>query len=213
LRIAVQAALLFGSFGGFAWPAAWLYLGLVLAFQSTLTAMLLRRNPELLNARARLQPGSRSWDLAILVAAFLLGYVALAAAGLETRRSGDASLSAGRVLVGIAGMASAFALILRAMIENPHFEGLVRIQTERGHAVCRSGPYAWIRHPGYAGMILGNLCIPLLLGSRWAAIPAGAAALLLVLRTALEDRTLQLELTGYLDYAAAVRSRLIPGVW
>jgi len=90
---------------------------------------------------------------------------------------------------------------------------LVRIQTDRGHQVVSTGPYRWIRHPGYAGALLTYLATPLFLDSRWAFIPALYLAIVMVIRTSLEDRALQNELDGYRDYAGQVRYRLLPGVW
>ena len=100
------------------------------------------------------------------------------------------------------------------MVVNPHFEKTVRIQIDRDHRVIDSGPYAIVRHPGYAAMIPGYLLpAPLLLGSWWAFLPAVSCSLWLVLRTVLEDRTLLRELSGYEDYAGRVRYRLWPGLW
>jgi len=99
------------------------------------------------------------------------------------------------------------------MITNVYFSTVVRIQSDRGHTVCRSGPYRFVRHPGYAGAILQSLGIPFLLGTFWALIPGLIAAALMVIRTALEDRLLQAELPGYLDFVRDVRYRLMPGVW
>jgi protein-S-isoprenylcysteine O-methyltransferase Ste14 len=93
------------------------------------------------------------------------------------------------------------------------FSQVVRIQAERGHSVATGGPYRWVRHPGYAGMILFELTVPILLASWWAWIPSVLNATLFVVRTALEDRTLQGELEGYRDYTRQVRYRLLPGVW
>ena len=93
------------------------------------------------------------------------------------------------------------------------FSRIMRIQTERGHAVATGGPYRYVRHPAYAGAILYELAVPFLLASWPALVASGLSALLLVLRTALEDRTLQAELTGYADYARQVRYRLLPGIW
>ena len=95
----------------------------------------------------------------------------------------------------------------------PVFEPGVRIQTERGHHVVDTGPYAIIRHPGYFAACLLFPGIALALGSWWALVPAGFAVLLIVIRTAWEDRTLHAELAGYAAYAKRVRFRLIPGVW
>jgi protein-S-isoprenylcysteine O-methyltransferase Ste14 len=99
------------------------------------------------------------------------------------------------------------------MISNAHFATVVRVQADRGHAVCHTGPYRFVRHPGYIGGIIQSLALPLVLGSLWAFIPGVLAALLLVARTALEDQTLQEELPGYTEYVQQVHYRLLPGVW
>jgi protein-S-isoprenylcysteine O-methyltransferase Ste14 len=105
-------------------------------------------------------------------------------------------------------------LLTWAMAVNTHFEKTVRIQHDRGHRVIDSGPYRIVRHPGYLGAILGfTLAAPLLLGSWWSFVPAVAAVVCLIIRTSLEDRTLQNELDGYKDYAQNVRYRLLPGLW
>ena len=103
--------------------------------------------------------------------------------------------------------------VLWAMASNPFFAATVRIQSERGQEVVSAGPYRLVRHPGYLGALVYNLAIPLVLGSLWTFIPALFTIALLVVRTALEDRTLQAELPGYAAYTAAVRRRLIPGLW
>ncbi len=99
------------------------------------------------------------------------------------------------------------------MIENRFFSGIVRIQTDRNQQVVSSGPYRWVRHPGYASALLVYLVIPLLLDSNWAFLPAIFLAVCTVIRTSLEDRTLQVELPGYREYAQRVRYRLLPGIW
>ena len=99
------------------------------------------------------------------------------------------------------------------MASNRFFIGMVRIQEERGHTVIQSGPYKYVRHPGYLGSLLFILFTPLMLGSLWALIPAGLTCGVVVLRTYLEDNTLKDELAGYLEYSQVVRSRLLPGIW
>ncbi len=106
-----------------------------------------------------------------------------------------------------------FAIFSWAMASNAFFSTVVRVLADRGHTVCSTGPYRFVRHPGYVGAIAQSFSAPLLLGSLWALIPAGLAALFLIVRTALEDRTLHAELDGYRGYAARVRYRLLPGVW
>ena len=97
---------------------------------------------------------------------------------------------------------------------NPYFEKTARIQKDRDQKVITTGPYCYVRHPGYIGTIVGYaLAPPIMLGSWWALLPALLATLSLIVRTALEDRMLQDELDGYAAYAARVRFRLVPYLW
>jgi protein-S-isoprenylcysteine O-methyltransferase Ste14 len=105
------------------------------------------------------------------------------------------------------------ALFLWAKRVNPFFSSVARIQSDRGHSVCREGPYRFCRHPGYLGGLIFGLTTPLVLGSYWALIPQGLAAMLLVGRTFLEDRMLMTDLLWYAEYAEVVRFRLVPGIW
>jgi protein-S-isoprenylcysteine O-methyltransferase Ste14 len=100
-----------------------------------------------------------------------------------------------------------------AVVSNKFFSDVIRIQTDRGHTVISDGPYRFMRHPGYVGMILYSLAAPFLLDSPWALIPGGLTVLLVIVRTVVEDRTLLEQLDGYQEYAGRVRYRLLPGVW
>ena len=100
-----------------------------------------------------------------------------------------------------------------ALVVNKYFSAIIRIQTDRGHTVITGGPYRYVRHPGYAGGVIANLVIPLMLGSLWALIPAVLTVIILFIRTAKEDQTLIDELPGYVEYAQRTRYRLIPGIW
>jgi len=104
-------------------------------------------------------------------------------------------------------------VLVWAMAANKFFSATVRIQEERGHTVATGGPYRYVRHPGYVGWLMLTLATPVVLGSRWALVPAGITVILTILRTALEDRTLHSELEGYREYAERVRYRLLPGIW
>lgn len=99
------------------------------------------------------------------------------------------------------------------MTANTYFSTAVRIQSDRGQTVCSTGPYRFVRHPGYVGFVLQSISVPFLLGSLWALIPGIVATVLMIIRTSLEDRTLQAELPGYQDYVHKVRYRLVPGIW
>jgi protein-S-isoprenylcysteine O-methyltransferase Ste14 len=104
-------------------------------------------------------------------------------------------------------------LYVWAMASNAFFSQVVRVQADRGHTVATSGPYSYVRHPSYAGMILFELALSTVLASWWAIIAGGLCSVLFILRTDLEDRTLQAELPGYKEYARGVRYRLAPGIW
>ncbi len=115
--------------------------------------------------------------------------------------------------VSLVFILAGYALGSYALLENRYFSGMVRIQTDRGHQVVSSGPYRWVRHPGYVGALLAYLATAVALDAVWAFIPAALVTVALVIRTALEDRTLQEQLSGYREYAGLVRYRLLPGVW
>jgi protein-S-isoprenylcysteine O-methyltransferase Ste14 len=135
------------------------------------------------------------------------------AAGLQRRFSAPPSISAAVLILALIAAFLGTVFTLWAMVANPFFSGIVRIQKERGHTVASAGPYRYIRHPGYVGMLAFTLATPFILGSWWALVLALFTAAITVARTALEDRTLQRELEGYAEYARQVRYRLVPGVW
>ena len=133
-------------------------------------------------------------------------------AGLDERfdwsSMSEVTLYGGAVLLAVGAVLATWA-----MVENEYFEQFVRVQTDRAHRVVTTGPYRIVRHPGYVGAILGALATPLMLGTWWAFVPAGAVALLFIIRTILEDRILDKELEGYQAYAQRTRYRLLPGIW
>jgi protein-S-isoprenylcysteine O-methyltransferase Ste14 len=207
------AATLFVPAGRLDWSAAWVYLGIVNGFMIANIVYLQRENPELVRQRTRLGRGTKRWDVVwsiFFTPLFLAVYVV---AGLDAGRYGWSSMPAWLWGVGLALFLPGMALFSRAMGENPFFEKTVRIQSERGHRVVDTGPYRLMRHPGYLGFFAWILSTPLLLGSCWAFVPALLSIAGVVVRTALEDRTLRTELPGYADYARRVRYRLVPGLW
>jgi protein-S-isoprenylcysteine O-methyltransferase Ste14 len=117
------------------------------------------------------------------------------------------------VYPGIGLFAVSAILIAWVMMRNPHAETSVRIQTERRHTVVSLGPYSYVRHPMYAGLIFLYASQALILGSMWALAIAALIAVLFLWRTAMEDRTLRQELPGYEQYTSATRYRLMPGIW
>jgi len=133
--------------------------------------------------------------------------------GLDERFGWTPALSLPLKVSSLVIIIAGFAISSYALVENRFFSGVARIQTDRGHHVVSSGPYARVRHPGYAGGLLTYVATSLFLDSLWAYLPVVVLMVLLVIRTGLEDRTLQAELAGYRDYASRVRFRLLPGVW
>lgn len=207
---AVFLAILLVSAGTLRYPSAWVYaaIGVVMTVLSRRAA-----GGELAQERARPGAGAQGWDKKLLAFGFLLNLAVLVVAGLDTRHAWSPRLGWPWSVAGAALSLAGMALFLRSMKENRFFSAVVRVQRERGHAVCTTGPYRVVRHPGYAGMIVGTLGMPLLLLSAWSAIPAVLSAALLIVRTALEDALLARELEGYRAYQAATRYRLIPGIW
>jgi protein-S-isoprenylcysteine O-methyltransferase Ste14 len=210
--LAITALCLFGSSGRIDWLNAWVLLGLSCATGVATTAALWR-TPELAAERTSAKP-AKNWDKVLVSIAVLLGPMSTwIIAGLEFRLHWSNAMPAVAFGAGIAVAVLGAALLAWAMKSNEFFSSVVRIQKERGHTVVAGGPYRFIRHPGYAGMMAFTLATPLILNSRWAFVPAVAAVAATAFRTVLEDRTLQNELEGYADYARRVKYKLIPGIW
>ena len=194
------------------WPA-WVYLATGV-LMSGLTRWILRRDPELAKERAKPGADSKVWDKKLLGVSFLLSLSMLVLAGLDAGRFHWNPVltwpwSAAGLVLSLVGM----GIFLRALKENRFFSAVVRVQRDRGHAVCNTGPYRVIRHPGNLGMLLGTLGLPILLMSAYSAIPAVLSAVVMIARTHMEDTTLAEELDGYQDYQRTTRYRLVPGVW
>lgn len=205
---------LFLSAGTLKWPMGWVQVGLLVIALLIQVGLLLPRNPELFVERSKLQPGTKKWDILLtILGAVILPFAVWIVAGFDFRHHWSQGIPQNWMLYGGTIWLFGYCLILWAMAVNTFFSATVRIQSERSQQVVSSGPYAFIRHPGYAGMLIYLLITPLMLGSWWAFIPAGLGAAIIILRTALEDRMLQHELPGYADYASRVRFRLFPGIW
>lgn len=208
--VVFQFILLFAVSGNIRWVGAWLYAAVYVV---AIVAVSLVVPKDVMAARRRPGEGWKKWDKVILPFIIIGPVVLCLIAALDVRYQWTRAVALSTQLVALIPIAMGNALILWAMSTNRHFEGVVRIQHDRGHAVVSDGPYRYVRHPGYVGMMVFNLASPVVLGSRAAFIPAIALVLVLVIRTALEDQTLRSELAGYADYAARVHYRLVPLVW
>ena len=208
----VLAGLLFVLARHLDWTLGWIYVGIIVVTVAINLACVRRWNPGLIRQRVGFRRGSKTWDV-VWLALFTAAVSAIYVVALLEPRDEEWRAPGAAWLAGLAIFAPGWALIIWSMVVNPFFEKTVRIQTDRGHRVIDSGPYAYVRHPGYVGFLGWILSTPLLLPSASAFLPALLVVILLVIRTALEDRTLHAELPGYAEYAARVRFRLIPGVW
>lgn len=207
---------LLASSDDFGWWQAWVYSLLVVCAGVGGRWWAERRHPGLLAERVSFlhAAGVKAWDKVLSpLMAFSVGFPLVIVAGLDHRFGWSPPFPLWLSLLGLVLVAAGYALATLAFVENRFFSGVVRIQADRGHMVCDSGPYRIVRHPGYAGNLLALPGLVLALGSLWTIIPAFVALVIAVIRTALEDRTLREELPGYAAYARRVRWRLIPGVY
>lgn len=211
--ILILAALLFLPAGRLDWLQAWLFITAFAAFLTFYGLWSLRNDPGQLNERSQVGQNTKSWDKAILGIYTLLLVGMLILAGLDAGQFGWAPAAPALQGLGWVGGALAGFLVWWTVSVNTFLSRTVRIQEERNQRVINSGPYRRIRHPMYLGVIILILSIPLLLGSLWALVPGGLIGVLFILRTVLEDRTLQQELPGYEEYARRVRFRLLPWIW
>jgi protein-S-isoprenylcysteine O-methyltransferase Ste14 len=207
------AVALFWSAGRVDWWAGWALVAITFVWAAATLAVILRFHPALLAERLGPRKGAKRWDAAIMGIVGLATLARLIVAGLDQRYAWTGGLPLAAQLTALLVGVLAYALVVWATASNAHFAQIVHVQPELGQTVATGGPYRWVRHPAYVGTILFELSAPILLASWWALIPGALNAVLFVLRTALEDRSLQAELPGYADYARGTRYRLIPGIW
>jgi len=214
LLFALLGCLLFLTSGQLDWVMAWIFLiGFALGLWIT-SAALGSDQEELIQERHNVPSDAKSWDRVLSNAfSYLTLFITLPIAGLDKRFGWSPELSLAIQILALLLCLVGYALIIWAMTSNRFFSRIVRLQADRGHSVISNGPYRYVRHPGYVGMFLFALLTPLALGSLWALASGGLAAILTLLRTVLEDKTLLEELEGYDKYSHLVRFRLIPGVW
>ncbi|WP_295802442.1 isoprenylcysteine carboxylmethyltransferase family protein [uncultured Microbulbifer sp.] len=208
--------ILFICGGDLGWWQAWLYSALILIAGVGGRIWAEQRHPGLMSERQNIEnfQNAKTWDKVLApLMALSIGFPMVVVAGLDHRYSWSFAFPLWLVLLGFSCISLGYAYAVWALVENRFFYSVVQIRLDRGQVVCDSGPYRFVRHPGYAGNILALFGIVLALGSVWSLIPAAVALVIAVIRTALEDQALQGELPGYRDYARRVRYRLIPGIY
>lgn len=201
--------------GRWGWWEGWVYAAIATLGFVISRVLASRAHPDLLAERSRFadHQDAKSWDKILArIVGLGAGLVPLAV-GLEHRLGQGVEYSLSLNLLGLILLLAGYLLGTWALIANRYFSGVVRIQHDRGHQVVSGGPYALIRHPGYFGALLSYIGTPLFLDAGWTFLTVAFLIAALVLRTSLEDRTLQKELPGYREYAGEVRYRLIPGIW
>ena len=207
-----QAVVLFLSVGRWNWVMGWAFVILTALWVGATALVVIPRNPELLVERLGFRKGAKTWDAMIMSIIGLALVACYIVAGLDVRYEWTKTslpLQVAALVIVVLG----YALTVWATAANAFFSLIVRIQQERGHTVAADGPYRFVRHPAYVGGVALYLATPVMLGSLWALIPGGLSALLMIVRTVLEDKMLLNELDGYKDYAGRTRYRLLPGVW
>ena len=216
LRALLAPILMFGLLflvsGRLDYWQAWVYtiMNLIILI---LMGTLLTKNAELVEERLNPKEGMKGWDKFYFALTTPLYMIALLVGGLDARFGWTTNMPLVVYWTGVVIYLIGQAVFLWARYTNNYFSSVVRIQTDRGQTVCKNGPYCYVRHPGYVGGFLFTITIGITLGSWWASIPQVIAALMLVWRTAREDKTLQAELPGYTEYTTQTRYRLLPGIW
>jgi protein-S-isoprenylcysteine O-methyltransferase Ste14 len=211
----VLAAILFAAAGTLAWPEAWIFIAgsAVLSLVSGLA--IARHNPDLLRERMRgpMQEGQKTWDKPLMAIIIALIAALPIVAGIDAVRLGSSQMPIGLEVVGAALTCFGVYMFHIVMVTNAYATTVVRVQSERGHKVISTGPYVYVRHPMYTGVILYFFGMALLLGSWWATAIAAVIGILFGVRALWEEQTLGHELEGYAAYADRVRYRLIPWLW
>jgi protein-S-isoprenylcysteine O-methyltransferase Ste14 len=212
--IAVMAVFLLVPAGKLDWPAAWGFLAEIGVLSLAIGLWLARNDPALLAERlgSPFQRAQKTWDKVFMSVVMVLYFGWLVLMGLDARW-GISHVPLWLQALGALDIALSNYVVFLTFRENSYAAPVVKIQRERGHRVVSTGPYAYVRHPMYAGGLLMFLGMPLQLSS-WLGL-AGLVLLapLLAVRIVMEERTLAAELDGYRDYAERVRYRIIPGLW
>jgi protein-S-isoprenylcysteine O-methyltransferase Ste14 len=210
----IMALFLFVPAGRLDWFMGWAILILFVVENSGTLLVLVLIDPGLVKERIEVPGEIYPWDrLLTSLPKLLIFLVMLPLAGFDFRFGWSQPFPVRLQWIALALFSLAGGLVCWAMLVNHFFAAAVRIQTDHGHIVITSGPYHWVRHPGYLGWIIQFIAAPLALGCWWALIPGLCGAICYVIRTALEDRVLRKELTGYTEYAQRVRYRLLPVIW
>jgi len=208
------AVMLFASAGRVDLPMFWGYLAAHSGAQLAMAWLVFRQNRELLEERQKPGENAKAWDRPLLRIYTLFTFLLFVVAGLDVGRfHWSNTVPLWGQIAALVGFVLSFAFNIWAMAVNDFYSRVVRIQQDRDQVVVTKGPYRFVRHPSYIGVIFSWACAALALGSWLALVPVIPIAVTFTIRTALEDKALQEELPGYKEYAQQTRYRLLPGVW
>lgn len=207
-------ALLFAAAGTLHWPAAWVFLVTSAILGPACGLWLAKTDPALLAERMRptFQADQPAADKKFMLTFVAVALIWLAAIGLD-RRAQASDVPLVLQALGLAMYLLSTAFIMWVFRENSFAAPVVKVQAVRHHRVVTSGPYAFVRHPMYSGIMLFFVGVPLLPGSWWGVAIAPVFAILFAIRARIEERALVEGLPDYADCAARVRYRLVPGLW
>jgi len=197
------------------WWEAWVYaLGSILGFIIS-RYLAWRKNPDILAERGKFlqHDNPEPFDKILSPLLGLAGGLIPVVAGLDARFGPTIEFGPAIKALSVVLFVGGYVLGSYALIENRFFSGMVRIQDDRGQHVVDTGPYSWVRHPGYSGALITYIALPFLLESLWTFLPVTLTFIIIFVRTALEDKVLQEKLEGYQNYSQNIRYRLIPGIW
>lgn len=213
LQFAFMGIVLLGAAGNYHWIRLWIYLALAFACFGVNASVVVHKNPQMVMERHGKHADTKPIDRILTAAIAAVTMMIWIVAGLDAGRFGWSSLPVGSLPAGMVLHVLGMAVIGWTLVTNPFAERSVRIQSDRGQEVVTDGPYLIVRHPMYSAMMVLGAACPLILGSAWGLAVLPLYALLFVLRTVFEDRTLSRELPGYAEYARHTRYRLVPGIW
>jgi protein-S-isoprenylcysteine O-methyltransferase Ste14 len=213
IGVVMLAVLLFLTAGTLNWIAGWAIVIITAGWVIATAIVVIPRHPDLLAERLGPKKGAKTWDTLLLSLYGTALMILWIVAGLDRRYGWSSEIEPAAQIAAMLAVIAGHALVVWATGVNAFFSQVVRIQTERGHAVIDTGPYRYVRHPAYAGAVLLVLGAPIMLGSWWALVPGVICAVLMIIRTTLEDKTLQAELPGYPGFMQHTPYRLLPGVW
>jgi len=204
-------AVIFVSAGRWNYWQGWTYFLMWVAMQ-LINSFLLPL--ELIDERSQIKAGTKKWDVLIYVIIALLSYIVPLIASLD----GGRYHWTGKYPIWVNILAFSIILLdsivfVYSMQVNRFFSATVRIQKDRDQYVIDKGPYSFVRHPGYSSMLISYVLAGFAMNSKWALLPGCVMAAVFIIRTKLEDVTLQNELPGYKEYASRVKYRLFPGIW